>query len=284
MTIVSALTVGVLHPGQMGASLGAVLRPKVADVLWAEEGRSDETAKRAEWADLVAVRTLTDLVSRSNVIVSVCPPDAAVEVARAVAAAGGVDLYIDANAVAPSTMEEIDVLLGTDHVVDGAIIGPPVWKPATTVLHLSGQHAEDAASLFSDTRLETRVVGPRAGQASAVKACFALQSKALPTIWAVIGAAAQQYGVGAAVREELARDDIDLDAELDRLATRATTKAWRWVGEMTQSADAMATAHLPDGISLSAAEVYRRVAAVLPRDEEATADDWLMAMLATQED
>jgi hypothetical protein len=271
-------TVGILHPGRMGASIGAALRPHVADVLWVEAGRSYQTTKRAEWADLVAVRTMVDLVSRCNLVVSVCPPDAALDVARAVADAGGVDMYLDANATAPATMVAIAGLLGPAHVVDGGIIGPPAWKPGTTVLHLAGSRAAEVAALFDPTPIEPRLVGTDVGQASAVKACFALQSKALPTIWAVIAAVADHFGVRDAVRDELARDDIDLNALLDDIAQRATSKAWRWEGEMTEAALAVAEAGLPDGMSTSAADVYRRVAAAVDRESAPDREMWLQAL------
>jgi hypothetical protein len=273
-------TVGILHPGRMGASIGAALRPEVADVLWAEAGRSYETSKRAEWADLVAVRTTADLVRRCTVVVSVCPPNVALDVARTVADAGGVDLYLDANATAPTTMRALAEMLGTSHVVDGAILGPPAWKPGTTVLHLAGGRAEEVAALFAPTPIEPRVVGSELGQASAVKACFALQSKALPTIWALIAAVADHYGVAGVVRDELSRDDIDLDARFDDITRRATSKAWRWESEMAEVALAVADAGLPDGISRAAAEVYRRVATSVDRDSTPDRDAWLRALRA----
>ena len=179
-------------------------------------------------------------------------------------------------------MVAIAGLLGPDHVVDGGIIGPPAWKPGTTVLHLSGSRAAEVAALFDRTPIEPRVVGNNVGQASAVKACFAMQSKALPTIWAVIAAVADHFGVREPVREELARDDVDLNALLDDIAQRATSKAWRWDGEMAEAALAVAEAGLPDGMSRSAAEVYRRVAAFVDRDSVPDREMWLQALRLDQ--
>ncbi|MFL6073435.1 MAG: DUF1932 domain-containing protein [Mycobacteriales bacterium] len=264
----AAPVVGILHPGAMGAALGAALKPKAAAVLWAAEGRSRATSKRAEVADLVAVRNVGDLVRRSDLVISICPPDAALDVAREVAAetpAGSRALYLDANAVAPGTVREIGALLGADRVVDGAVIGAPPWREGTTVLHLSGPHAGAVAGLFAGTTLRVEVDGPDLGQASVVKACFALKSKALPTLWLVLAAAAREYGVEAAVIAELGVDGVDLPAEVARISRRATPKAWRWIGEMEEAAAAFAEIGLPDGYSSAAAEVYRRVAASVER-------------------
>jgi 3-hydroxyisobutyrate dehydrogenase-like beta-hydroxyacid dehydrogenase len=273
------LTIGLLHPGQMGAAVGAAARAQGSrTVLWAQAGRSDATVHRAELADLVAVPTVADVAARSDVVVSLCPPAAALDVARAVADAGAPDLYLDANAIAPSTMSAIADVIGEERTIDGAIIGPPPWRPGTTVLMLSGTRAAETASLFTDTPLRARVVGDRIGQASAVKACFALQSKALPTVWATIAAAAQHYEVAGEVRAILAEDGVDLDAHLAELARRATAKAWRWDGEMAEAARTLSDAGLPPGFSEAAAEVYRRAASATDRDAPPDPQAWVDAV------
>ncbi|OLS98219.1 hypothetical protein BJF90_41145 [Pseudonocardia sp. CNS-004] len=98
------------------------------------------------------------------------------------------------------------------------------------------------------------------GAASALKACYALQTKALPTVWAALADAADAYGVRDALDEQLARDGVDLTARLDALQARAGSKAWRWAGEMDEAAAALAAVGVPDGFSRAAAEVYRRMA------------------------
>jgi hypothetical protein len=65
--------------------------------------------------------------------------------------------------------------------------------------------------------------------------------------------------VADAVRGELARDGVDLDAALAAFARRAEDKAWRWSGEMDEVAGALATVDLPAGFASAAAETYRRL-------------------------
>jgi uncharacterized protein DUF1932 len=254
----------VLHPGAMGAAVGAALRPAAASVVWAAAGRSRTTSKRAELADLVGVPDVAALARRSDVIVAVCPPDAALALAEEVATAlaGCPDrapLYLDANAVSPTTVRVIGALLGADRVVDGAIIGPPAWEPGRTALWLSGAAAVDVAALFAGSPFAAHVLGAELGTASALKACFALQSKALPAIWLEIAAAARAYGVEEQLRGELERSGVDYAAALAKAADGAP-KAWRWAGEMDEAADAVAALGLPDGFSRAAAEIYRRLA------------------------
>jgi 3-hydroxyisobutyrate dehydrogenase-like beta-hydroxyacid dehydrogenase len=256
--------VGILHPGAMGAALGSALKATAGAVIWADAGRSHATAKRAELADLVAVPDVAELARRAHVIVSICPPHAAAAVAQevATAVAGRPDppLYVDANAVAPATVREIGTRLGVDQVVDAAVIGPPAWEPGRTVLWLSGVAAPAVADLFAGTPFTARVLGSDLGAASALKACYALQTKALPTVWAVLASAADAYGVQDALREQLAVDGVDLGAHLDALQARAGAKAWRWAGEMDEAAAALAAVDVPDGFSRAAAQVYRRMA------------------------
>ena len=256
--------IGVLHPGAMGAALGSALKPVAGAVIWAAAGRSNATSKRAELADLVGVPDLAALAQRSDLIVSICPPHAAVEVAEQVAAALGDrpnrPVYVDANAVSPDTVRRISTVLGAEHVVDGAVIGPPAWEAGHTVLLLSGVAAAAVAGLFSGSPFEARVLGTDLGAASALKACYAMQSKAMPAVWLAVVAAARGYGVEDALGDLLARDGVDLAAVLDKLEAQAGPKAWRWVGEMEEAADTVAAVGVPDGFSRSAAEMYRRMA------------------------
>ena len=254
--------VGVLHPGAMGAAVGSALKPVAGAVIWAAAGRSVTTGKRAELADLIGVADVADLARRADVIVSVCPPHAALEVAGQVAAAldGRPErpLYLDANAVSPDTVRRIAELLGGDTVVDGSIIGPPAWEPGSTVLWLSGRRTARVAGLFEGSPFRPRVLGEELGTASGLKACFALQSKALPALRLAMSAAAAGYGVTDALREELARTGAE--APPDGPTPRVSAAASRWVGEMEQAGDALAAVGVPDGFSRAAARVYRQLA------------------------
>jgi 3-hydroxyisobutyrate dehydrogenase-like beta-hydroxyacid dehydrogenase len=256
--------VGVLHPGAMGAALGSALKARAGAVVWAAAGRSQATSKRAELADLIAVPDVVALARRCDLIIAICPPHAALDVAEQVAAALGAlapsdrPLYLEANAVAPATVRRIAELLGPEQVVDGAVIGPPAWEPGQSVLWLAGRHAEPVAALFERSPFEARVLDAEPGRASALKACFALRSKALPALWLQLAAAAERAGVAEALRGELARTGTDLDRQLAEVTARVAGKAWRWAGEMDEAAATMAELGQPDGFSRAAAEIYRR--------------------------
>ncbi len=93
------LHVGLLHPGEMGASVGAAAREAGATVAWASSGRSAESRRRAAQAGLEDLRSLAELAAGSELIISVCPPDAATALAESVAATGFTGIYVDAIAL-----------------------------------------------------------------------------------------------------------------------------------------------------------------------------------------
>src|SRR5215831_2123309 len=131
----------------MGAAVGAVLRGQGIRVLWASDGRSEETRARADAAGLEDAGSV-DALAGSDVVFSICPPHAALEVARS-AEFGGI--YVDANAVSPATAAEVGKAVGT--FVDGGIVGSPPREAGTTRLYLSGERAEDVADLFAGSVL-----------------------------------------------------------------------------------------------------------------------------------
>jgi 3-hydroxyisobutyrate dehydrogenase-like beta-hydroxyacid dehydrogenase len=149
------MIVGLLHPGEMGAAVGACVG---GEVIWASAGRSAETRARA--AAFRDAGSVAALAAEADLILSICPPHAAVEVARACAGFGGI--YVDANAISPQRAREVAAL--QPRFVDGGIVGGPTTEPGTT-LYLSGVEAPAVASLFDGSALATRLVS----SASAVK-------------------------------------------------------------------------------------------------------------------
>src|ERR1700748_257826 len=98
-------TVGLLHPGEMGAAVGGCLVSVGHEVLWDPAGRSRATTGRALAAELTGVK-FDRLIANSSVIFSICPPHAALDVAHQVAAAGYTGCYVDANAISVDTAHQ----------------------------------------------------------------------------------------------------------------------------------------------------------------------------------
>jgi 3-hydroxyisobutyrate dehydrogenase-like beta-hydroxyacid dehydrogenase len=238
--------VGLLHPGEMGSALGAALLGNGHHVLWASEGRSVETAGRA--ADFEDMGTARELARAADVVISVCPPHAARDVAASVDGFDGI--YLDANAISPATAREIAG-------VDGGIVGPPPRDGATTRLYLSGPRAEEVAELFAGTAVEPRVLGDEVGTASAMKMAFAAWSKGTAAMLLTVARLAEEHGVDEPLFAEWRAWRPELLEDLERARRSADRKGWRWVGEMEEIADSFAAAGLPDGFHRAAAEVFR---------------------------
>jgi 3-hydroxyisobutyrate dehydrogenase-like beta-hydroxyacid dehydrogenase len=250
--------IGLLHPGEMGAAIGAALRERGAGVLWASAGRSGETAERAQAAGLEDAGTVDELARRSAVVLSVCPPHAALDVARAVGRFSGV--YVDANAVSPATAAAVAALVedGGARYVDAGIVGPPPSVGGTTRLYLSGAGADDVAALFAGTPVDARVVSDRVGAASAVKMTYAAWTKGTSAMLLAIRAVARAEGVEDVLLAEWRESLPDLPEESARAARSTAAKGWRWVGEMDEIAATFAADGLPDGFHRAAADVFRR--------------------------
>lgn len=237
----------------MGAAIGALLVERGDEVLWLPQGRSESTARRAAGAGLTGVENLLD----ADVILSVCPPHAALEVARSLE--GTQALVIDANAISPMTAGRVGELIG-DRWADGGIVGPPPRREGTTRLYLSGQHAADASRLFEGTRLEPVVLGGSPVAASALKMAYAAWSKGSTALLLAALASASTNGVEEPLRAEWRRSQPDLGARLPSAADSAAAKGWRWVGEMHEIALTFAAAGLPSGFHEAAAEIFDRAA------------------------
>jgi 3-hydroxyisobutyrate dehydrogenase-like beta-hydroxyacid dehydrogenase len=255
-------TIGLLHPGEMGASVGASGRANGHRVLWASEGRGGDTHKRAAAAGLEDAGTLAALVAASDVVLSVCPPHAALDIAGAVAAQRFRGLYVDGNAVAPATSRTIAriVQAGGATYVDGGIIGPPPDKPGTTRLYLSGPDAERVPPLFAAGPLEAVVLAGDITAASAIKMAYAAWTKGSQALIMAVRALATAEGVDEALLAEWNRSQPDLPKRSENAAKSTARKAWRWVGEMDEIAATFDGASLPDGFHRGAGEIYRRMA------------------------
>jgi 3-hydroxyisobutyrate dehydrogenase-like beta-hydroxyacid dehydrogenase len=253
----TSTVIGLLHPGEMGAEVGRCLAERGHLVLWASLGRSEQTARRAAGAGLTDAGTAADLADRAEVIISVCPPHCALDVARSVRGFGG--LYVDANAISPATARRVAEVVtgGGARYVDGGIIGPPPVEPGSTRLHLSGHDSEVAARLFDGTPLDARSIPGSPWAASAVKMAYAAWTKGSAALLLAIRALAEREGVAEVLLAEWNLSQPGIEVRSGQAARSAASKGWRWVAEMEEIAATMAEVGLPEGFHLAAAEIYR---------------------------
>lgn len=243
----------------MGAAIAAALRAAGHDVAWASTGRSEATKARAEAAGLPDLESVAAIAERCETIFSVCPPHAALDVARPLRGYDGV--YVDANAVSPATSREVARLFG--RFVDGGIVG----GPPDPRLYLSGEEAPRVAALFDGSPVEPRVLDGGVGAASALKMSYAAWTKGTAAMLLAVREVARAEGVEDALTAEWAESLPGLEERWERARRSAAAKGWRWVAEMEEIAATFVAAGLPAGFHEAAADVYRR----FPRGNPGTA-------------
>lgn len=271
-------TVCILHPGEMGAAVGRCARAGGARVVWVSSGRSPASVARAAAAGLEDAGALEVAVRAASHVISVCPPHAALDLARSVAAAGFRGLYIDANAIAPETTRRVGEILaaGGASFIDGGIIGPPPVEPGRTRLYLSGPHAREVVPLFAGTTLAAIAIEGGIGAASALKMCFAAWNKGSQLLLAAVRALAEREGVQAALAAEWKLSQPEVARRLESAVANAR-KGWRWIGEMEEIAATFRAAGLPEGFAAGGAEICRRLEAF--RDAPSPTIDQVVATL-----
>lgn len=273
--------IGFLHPGAMGEFLAATARIAGHRACWASEGRSAHTRDRAEKHQLVEVRTVEELCSRCSVIISVCPPHAASEVARQVLACSFDGVYADVNAISPQRVKQIGAAMldGGVDFVDGGIIGLPGWGAERTWLYLSGPRSRTVADCFSGGQLEVQILGDEIGRASALKMCYAANTKGTTALLCAIMAVAEQLGVRKDLERQWAQGGSDFARKTIGRVTGVTAKAWRFSGEMDEIAATFEKAGLPAGFHLAASDIYQRLARFKGTAPSPAVEDVLAALL-----
>lgn len=254
-------TIGLLYPGEMGAAVGGCLVSVGHTVLWDPDGRSRASTGRAAAAGLTGV-PFDALVPRCSVIVSICPPHAAGDVARQVAASGYGGIYVDANAISVATAARVSSIVtaaGASYV-DGGIIGMPPGDGEHSRLYLSGPRADEVLVLFGRSALQARIAEGPLYAASAVKMAYAAWTKGSAALLLAARALARAEGVEQTLLAEWAQSQPALAARAEGAASSAAAKGWRWVAEMEEIAASMSAAGLPPGFHEAAADLYDRAA------------------------
>lgn len=252
-------SIGLINPGAMGASVGAAAVSTGNRVIWASALRSQATKERAARGNLEDVESLDNLISESDIILNVCPPYFAEDVAHEISNRGFKGLVLEANAISPERTRRIESILGSSgaHIVDGGIIGGPAWVAGgSTRLYLSGIRAEEISSLFAGSPLQAIVISDKIGAASALKMTFAAYTKGTTALLSAILAVAEKEGV----REDLEKQwGEDFSRQTRNRVASNTAKAWRFAGEMREISHTFSQAGVPGGFHAAAAELFERL-------------------------
>ena len=271
-------SIGIVSMGDMGHAVARTLREGGHDVATALDGRSERTRALAQTAGIADAGSLGALIALSEIILSIMPPAAATgfarDAAREIGAAGTRPVFVDCNAIAPGTSQEIGAILidAGASFVDGGIIGSPPGRRAPTRLYVSGEQAA-AIETLARPDLLIRNLGPEIGAASGIKMCYAALTKGTMTLDTLVLLGAQALGLSEPLLVELSESQAGPLERMQSSVPWLAADSARWVGEMEEIAKTFEGANLTPRMHEGAADMFSLLAqSTLAAETRETAD------------
>lgn len=254
------MKLALLHPGAMGAALGASLLAAGHQVRWCAEGRSAASRRRAEALGLTEAPSLRAVLVGVDAVLSIVPPHGALPLAQAVAAEGYGGPYFDLNGISPETAAAVAACFPSGAYGDGAVVGLPPGEGEAATLLLSAAAAVRPPAF--GPRFTLQVVPEAAGRfgASALKNAFAAWSKGSSALLLSVEALAGALGLKEDLHTLWDRHSPGLRERAAATGQAVAPKAWRFVGEMDEIAATFRAAGLSPGAFEAAARVFEQLA------------------------
>jgi 3-hydroxyisobutyrate dehydrogenase-like beta-hydroxyacid dehydrogenase len=104
------------------------------------------------------------------------------------------------------------------------------------------------------------VIGDQIGKASALKMCYAANTKGTTALLCAVLATAERMGVREELQRQWTRGDAEYAEGAVERVRNVTKKAWRFAGEMDEIASTFRGAGLPGEFHDAASVLYRRIA------------------------
>ncbi len=256
-------TIAILSPGDMGHSVGNVLRENGLRVISCLGDRSERTRDLATEAGIEDVPTYADLVREADLLLSILVPaqavNAAQRVAEALTATGTELVYADCNAIAPQTVREVagTITRAGGTFIDGSIIGGPPRGESHPRLYVSGSDTAPM-EVLNEYGLHVVPLGGEIGLASALKMCYSAWTKGSAALFTELLVAAQAMGVLDALRHEFEQSQSAMLLRMQRLPAMPI-RSRRFVGEMLEIAKSFGDVGLTPKMLEGAAEMYSLV-------------------------
>lgn len=254
-------SVGIVGMGTMGHRVAAELRAHGHDVMTCLAGRSEHSKVQAAKANIRLVESVQDLVDQADLILSIVPPEVAMEVAQTYATClrsdGGSIVFVDCNAISPERVRKIDALYASSphRFLDASLIGGPPAGERQPRLYVSGPEADRLMGLDGHA-VHVKVIGTEIGQASGLKMSYAALTKGMMTLQSSVLMLADRLGLYEALTAELADSQAEQLQRMKMVVPFIAPDSGRWVGEMEEIAATYAAVGLPDGFHRAAAEIF----------------------------
>jgi len=256
------MIIGLIGLGEMGSEIGRYLVMNDLQVISVYEGRSEISKKRASKYKISDAGSIEQLCKISDLVISIIPPDKAVETANLYTSFKNKDgqIYCDLNAISTITAKKIKLLLDEKKIdyVDGAIMGGPPTENYSPRIYLSGKLSEKL-NFLNGKGIELMVLKGSDFKASATKMVYASITKGSKALVAGALIAAKKNNVYDELMEELKYSEEYFSLVAKNQIPSIKHKAYRWVGEMNEISLTYKESGLTGGFHSEAENVYELI-------------------------
>ena len=265
-------TIAILSPGDMGHGVGKALNEHGYDVITSLAGRSQRTKDLAAAGGFRDTKSLDEMVSQADLILSILVPAEAVGVAEGVAdalrATGLSRPFADCNAVSPQTARRMESIINAagGEYIDGGIIGGSPARGAIPRIYTSG-HGAVIMDELDGKGIAVRNLGTEIGRASGIKMCYASMTKGTSALRVAMLTTAQSLGLYDELVAELSFSQQGALSAMESGVPGLPANAGRWVGEMEEIAATFDSAGVTPRFHQGAAEIFRLLASTPFADE-----------------
>ena len=255
-------TVAILSPGDMGHAVGQLLRERGLWVVTYLSGRSPRTHMLSEKAGIIDMPSLEDMVSACNVVLSITVSKAVPEVSRRVASAIRATesdlLFAECNAISPQMAREMEAIVSGAgaRFVDVSIVGGPPAGDYSPRFYASGAFAAEFEEL-REFGLDVRNIGPKIGQASGIKMCYAAMTKGSAALYAQLLLAAESMGLSEHLATEFQGSQAEVYRRMESYVPGVPARARRWISEMEEIEATFEHLGLTPHLFRGVADMYR---------------------------
>lgn len=258
----SDLTIGIMGPGDMGHSVARVLNNAGYRVVTVLKGRSKLSQTRAQRSNMASLSDLKQLVSVSDFILSIMPPEEAwnfaKEITQAIGAANKFPTFVDCNAISPDITLSIAELINNAgaNFLNVGIIGPPPGQGLKTRFYASGEGA-DSLQFINQNEIKLIPMGDDITKASAIKMCYAALTKGTMALHASVLIVSELLGISAEVHNEIKKSQSFHWEAMNKRVSTLSCDAARWAGEMDQISETFSSVGVTESLHQGAADIFR---------------------------
>ncbi len=270
-------TITILYPGQMGGAFAALLLAAGHKTISPMSERSEQTQRSAQKIGIEIRESMADAVVESDLILSLVPPSAVVDVAHQTISAcreqNVAPVFIDLNAKTPSDAECLNIAFSHASLpfCNACIIGRASHLREEGRIYTSGADTVALEKLFKGLLPVIRL-GDEIVQASVFKMAFAGFNKTVTAALFETANTANTFGVTGPLFELIEYHLGGTFSDLQKLVPSYPRHITRRAEEMVALAQMLADSQLPNKIALAAGETFRSLG---------SSDSWSRAETST---